>query len=96
VGGDTAIGDGVVVVEVLDAEGLCARAVGDGALAPGCSSATTTPMATAAPVASRAAARVSRRRWASTRPLASGELHRGAGLTGLVPGTASAHTGSGV
>jgi len=95
VGGDTVIGGDVVGVEVLDAEGLCAGAVRDVALAPGCSLATTTPMATVAPVASRAATRVTRRRRASTRALFSGELNRGAELNGLALGTASVHTSRG-
>jgi hypothetical protein len=94
VGGDTAIGGDVVVVEARDAEGFCAGTAGEVALAPGCSLATTTPMATVAPAASRAAARVTRRRRASARPLVSGELNRGAELTGLALGTASVHTNS--
>jgi hypothetical protein len=87
-GGDTAPGDAPVVVEVCDPAGFCAGTVGDVAFAPGCSLATTTPMATVAPVASSAATRVSRRRRASARPLVSGELRRGAELTGVAFGTA--------
>ena len=95
VGGDTAIGDDVGVREARDAEGFCAGTLGEVALAPGCSLATTTPMATVAPVASRAATRVTRRRRASTRALFSGELNRGAELNGLALGTASVHTSRG-
>lgn len=94
VGGDTAIGDDVGVREARDAEGFCAGTLGEVALAPGCSLATTTPMATVAPAASRAAARVTRRSRASARPLVSGELYRGAELTGLALGTAPIHKSS--
>jgi hypothetical protein len=95
VGGETAIGGDVVVGEERDAEGFCAGTVGEVALAPGCSLATTTPMATVAPAARRAAARVTRRSRASARLLVSGELNRGAELTGLALRTASVHTSSG-
>jgi hypothetical protein len=64
------VGGDVVVVEVLGVEvvGASAGTVED-PLAPGCSLATTTPIAMVAPVATTAAARVRRRRRASARPL---------------------------
>jgi hypothetical protein len=90
VGGDVVVRGGVVFVEGLDTEGLW-----EDALAPGCSFATSTPMAMVAPVAIRTAARVTRRRRASARPLVSGELNWGAELTGPVLGTASVHASTG-
>jgi hypothetical protein len=89
----------VEVVVVLDGdgdvvEGACAGTVLEGALTPGCSLATTTPMAMAAPVAARAAARVSRRRRASVCRLASGELDCGVELIGHILGTTSMHGSS--
>jgi hypothetical protein len=89
------VGGDVVVVEVLVLEGAWAGTWGD-ELAPGCSLATSTPMAMVAPVATRAAERVSRRRRASVRCLASGELGGGVDdLTGFGLGTASVHGSSG-
>ena len=71
----------VVVVEPLGVEVVGADVFGTGtgsgledALAPGCSLATTTPIAKVAPVASNTAERVRRRRRASARCLVSGEL----------------------
>jgi len=66
---------GAVVVEVFGVEvvGVCAGAGLEDALAPGCSFATTTPMAMVAPVATRAAERVSSRRRLLARRLVSGE-----------------------
>jgi hypothetical protein len=84
----------VVVVVVVDVEGASVGAVED-ALAPGCSLATSTPRAMVAPVATTAAARVSRRRRASARCLVSGELFGGVELTGPVLGSASSHGSSG-
>jgi hypothetical protein len=67
------VGGKVVVVEALGAEvvGTCAGALFEDALAPGCSFATTTPMAMVAPVDARAAARVRRRRRRLARRLVS-------------------------
>jgi hypothetical protein len=87
VGGDVVVvGGDVVVVDDVDpevgavvggdvVEGTCAGTVFEGWVAPGCSFATTTPMAMVAPVASKAAARVNRRIRAWARRLDSGELN---------------------
>jgi hypothetical protein len=88
------VGGEVVVVEVLGSAGACAGTVED-ELAPGCSFATRTPIAMVAPVATRAAERVSRRRRASVRCLASGELGCDVDFTRLVLETALAHGSSG-
>jgi len=87
---------GVVAVEVLGVEvaGASAGAWED-PLAPGCSFATTTPMAMVAPAAKRAAARVRRRTRASARPRVSGELDGGVELTDHVLGSVSFHGSSG-
>lgn len=78
------VGGDVSVVEVLAVGGVGTRAgtVLEDALAPGCSSATTTPMAMVAPVAARAAEVVRRRRRAFARRLLSGELDCGLDLIG--------------
>jgi hypothetical protein len=75
VGGDVV--EVVEVVEVVGVEvvGTCAGAVLD-SLPPGCSFATTTPMAIVAPVAARTAKRVRKRRWELVRRLVSGECGR--------------------
>ena len=74
--GSVVAGGDVVVVEVLGVEvaGTGKGTVLEAALAPGCSLATTTPMAMAAPVAAKAIARVNRRRRAAARRLVSGLL----------------------
>jgi hypothetical protein len=84
VGGDVV---GGVVVELLGVEmaGTGAGTALVEALAPGCSLATTTPMAMAAPVTARAVERVSRRRRTAARRLASGVLACGALLIGWRP-----------
>jgi hypothetical protein len=106
VGGGVVVGDvdpelapgfdevGVVVVGGGVVAGTCVGTVVEGALAPGCSLATTTPMAMAAPVATRAAARVSFRRRASARCLLSGELSLGMEVIGRTLGSASIHGSS--
>ena len=73
---DVVVGGGVAVVEVLGGAvvGAGAGVVADDVLAPGCSFATTTPMATVPPVARRMANPVSRRSRAAARRLVSGEL----------------------
>ena len=88
----------VVVVEVLGAEvvGTWTGALLEASLVPGCSLATTTPIAMVAPVATRAAELVRRRRRALARCLVSGELWWGAGLTRHVLGSASGHGSSAV
>ena len=70
------VGGGATVVEVLGGEvvGTTAGVVAEDVLAPGCSFATTTPMATVPPVASRMANPVRRRSRAAARSLVSGEL----------------------
>ena len=76
------VGGGGAVVEVLGGE-VVGTGVGVGAedvLAPGCSSATATPMATVPPVASRMAKPVRRRSQLTARSLVSGELARGEDL----------------
>ena len=72
-GSDEVVGSAVVdVVELgVDVAGLCVGAVLEAALDPGCSLATTAPIAMVAPVATRAADRVSRRRRRLARRLAS-------------------------
>lgn len=75
---------GVVVVDVLGVE-LVETWAGmalEEALAPGCSLATTAPMAMAAPVAARAVERVNRRRRVAARRLISGVFDCGALLIG--------------
>ena len=79
---------GGVVVEVLGVEVLGVETAGTAlgeALAPGCSLATTTPMAMVAPVAAKAAERVNRLRRVAARRLASGVFGCGALLTGSRP-----------
>lgn len=85
------VGGEVVVVEVLGVEvvGACAGTGLEDALAPGCSFATTTPMAMVAPVATKTAERVSSRRRALARRLVSGESDDGPVLIGQVLGSAS-------
>jgi hypothetical protein len=85
------VGGKVVVVEVLGTEGdgFCTGAVLEGALAPECSFATTTPMAMVAPVDARAAARVRRRRRRWARRLLSGESDEAVGFIGSVLGSTS-------
>jgi hypothetical protein len=77
--GVVVVGGAVVVVVVVEAvvgaAGTAAGAVLD-PLAPGCSFATTTPMATVAPVAARTAERVRNRRWERARCRVSGECDR--------------------
>jgi hypothetical protein len=80
----------VVVVDPVDG----VEAVFEGALAPGCSLATSTPIAIVAPVASTAATRVSWRRRASVCRLISGVLG-GMRLTGPVLVSASSHESKG-
>jgi hypothetical protein len=92
VGGAVVVGDvdpeptpGFDVVVVVGGDvvvGTFAGTVLEGALAPGCSLATTRPMEMVAPVASSTAARVSRRRRSSARFLVSGELNGGMELIG--------------
>lgn len=86
----------VVVVEVLGAEvvGVCVGRVPEDALDPGCSLATTIPMATVAPVATRAAKRVMCRSRASARRRVWGERHWGAGLIGRLLESESLHGSS--
>jgi hypothetical protein len=85
--GSDEVGGAVVVVDVVDVElaeidvGLVLAEV----LAPGCSLATTTPIAMAAPVATKAVERVNRRRRAAARRLVSGVLDRGSLLIGSRP-----------
>jgi hypothetical protein len=74
-------GTNVVAVDVTVVEVLVGEVAGTGAgvaaedvLAPGCSSATVTPMATVPPVAIRTANPVRRRSRAAARRLVSGEL----------------------
>jgi hypothetical protein len=85
------MGGEVVVVEVLGVEviGACEGTGLEDALAPGCSFATTTPMAMVAPVATKTTERVSNRRRALARRLVSGESDDGPALIGQVPGSAS-------
>jgi hypothetical protein len=90
--GGAVVGGAVVGGDVV--EGTPAGTVLEGALAPGCSLATTTPMAMVAPVAARAAARVSRRKRASVCRLVSGELDCGVELIGHILGTTSMHGSS--
>jgi hypothetical protein len=90
--GGAVVGGVVVGGDVV--EGTPAGTVLEGALAPGCSLATTTPMAMVAPVAARAAARVSRRKRASVCRLVSGELDCGVELIGHILGTTSMHGSS--
>lgn len=87
--GTDEVGAAVVGGDVV--EGTRAGTVLEGVLAPGCSLATTTPMAIVAPVAARAAARVSRRKRASVCRLVSGELDCGVELIGHILGTTSMH-----
>jgi hypothetical protein len=84
------VGGEVVVVELSGVEvvGTCAGTGLEDALAPGCSLATTTPMAMVAAVAPKAAARVRNRRRALARLLVSGESDDGRDL--MVQGLASA------
>jgi hypothetical protein len=84
------------VVEVLVGEvaGTGAGVAAEDVLAPGCSSATATPMATVPPVASRTAKPVRRRSRAAARRLVSGELASGAELIRAVLRSASAHGSS--
>ncbi len=86
------VGGKVVGVEVFDVEvvGTCAGTGLKDALAPGCSFATTTPMAMVAPVAPKTAKRVSSRRRTSARRLVSGESDDGRALIDQVLGSASA------
>ena len=85
----------VVEVDVLaEVVGTCAGALLEGSLDPGCSLATTTPMAIVAPVATRAAEPVRRRRRALARCLVSGELWWGVGLIGRILGSALGHGSS--
>jgi hypothetical protein len=83
-GSDEVVGGAVVdVVELgVDVAGRCVGAVLDAALDPGCSLATTTPIAMVAPVATRAADRVSRRRRRLARRLASARSDWGVELIG--------------
>jgi hypothetical protein len=83
------VGGEVVVVELSGVEvvGTCAGTGLEDALAPGCSFATTTPMAIVAAVAPKAAARVRNRRRALARLLVSGESDDGRAL--MVQGLAS-------
>jgi hypothetical protein len=77
---------GDVVVDVFGVEVVVTRAgtgLGD-ALAPGCSFATTTPMAMVAPAATNAVQRVSSRRRVSARRLISGGSDDGRALIGQV------------
>jgi hypothetical protein len=87
------VGGDVAVVEVLAAGvvGTGAGTVLEDALAPGFSSATTTPIAMVAPVAARAAEVVRRRRRAFARRLVSGELDCGLDLIGRLLGSASVY-----
>jgi hypothetical protein len=81
---------GEVVVDVFGVEVVVTRAgagLEDG-LAPGCSFATTTPMAMVAPVAINAVQRVSSRRRALARRLISGGSDDGRALIGQVLGSA--------
>jgi hypothetical protein len=86
--GSDEVDGGVVVVDVLGAEPAetCGGLVLAEALAPGCSLATTTPIATAAPVAAKAVERVNRRSRALARRLVSGVLDCRALLIGSRPG----------
>lgn len=83
-GSDEVVGSTVVdVVELgVDVAGPCVGGVLDAALDPGCSLATTTPIAMVAPVATRAADRVSRRRRRLARRLASARSDWGVELIG--------------
>ena len=81
------VGGDVVVVEV---GGASAGTGLEDALAPGCSFATTTPMAMVAPVAPKTAERVSSRRRTSARRLLSGESDDERALIGDVLGSALA------
>jgi hypothetical protein len=72
--GSDDVGGVVVVVDELGVELVetCAGMVLEDALPPGCSLATTRPMAIAAPVAATAVERVNRRRRSAARRLFSG------------------------
>jgi hypothetical protein len=85
------VGGEVVVVEVFGVEvvATCAGTGLEDALAPGCSFATTTPMAMVAPVATKTAERVSSRRRALARRLVSEESDGARALIGQVLGSAS-------
>jgi hypothetical protein len=85
------VGGEVVVVELsgLEVVGTCAGTGLEDALAPGCSFATTTPMAMVAPAAPKAAERVRNRRRAFARRLVSGESDDGRDLIGRVLASAS-------
>jgi hypothetical protein len=82
--GSDEVDGGVVVVDVLGVERVetWAGMALEEALAPGCSLATTTPIAMAAPVAARAVERVNRRRRTAARRLISGVFDWGALLIG--------------
>ena len=86
------VGGKVVGAEVfgVDVVGTCAGTGLEDGLAPGCSFATTTPMAMVAPAAPKTAERVSNRRRKSARRLVSGESDGGRALIDQVLGSASA------
>ena len=86
------VGGKVVGGEVLGVEvvGACAGTGLEDALAPGCSFATTTPMAMVAPVAPKTTERVSSRSRTSARRLVSGVSDGGRALIDKVLGSASA------
>jgi hypothetical protein len=81
---------GEVVVDVFGVEVVvtCAGTGLEDALAPGCSFATTTPMAIVAPAATNAVQRVNSRRRALVRRLISGGSDDGRALIGQVLGSA--------
>ena len=80
------VGGEVVVVDVFDVEVVvtCAEAELEDTLPPGCSFATTTPMAIVAPAATKAVQRVNNRMRALARRLVSGESGDGRALIGQV------------
>jgi hypothetical protein len=84
---DVVGGEIVVAVLGVDVVVTCAGTELEDALAPGCSFATTMPMAMAAPVATNAVQRVSSRRRALARRLISGGSDDGRALIGQVPGS---------
>ena len=85
--GGKVVGGEVFGVEVV---GTCAGTGLEDALAPGCSFATTTPMAIVTPVAPITTERVNSRRSTSARCLVSGESGDGRALIDQVLGSASA------
>jgi len=87
------VADGNVVVVVGVVEDWVGTELEDSE-APGCSLATTTPRAMVAPVATKAARRVRRRRRALARRLVFGELDCGSDLIDFILWSTSVHRSS--